>query len=131
MAAGEAFELPAFPTKPNGPTIAFCEGPDTLIRWKAISEQIGIAELLPVPGNKAAYVVHRILTADGGQLLETQWGRYLAPAPATPITGIWLRLSAPPVLAPWQAPITWTELGEACRELGVDIIRHFSAQAAR
>lgn len=106
---GEPFELPWFPTHPNAPVkIAFLEDESTFEQWKRIDPKFGWVDFLMT--NFEHIVVTQFCSPNGQTLLEQKWGDAIPSSDKKIIKGIWLRLNAPPVLPPWETPITWGDL---------------------
>lgn len=131
----EPFELPHFPgVASRTMTVAYTEGPMSFARWEATVETRGIVEFAHVQGNAAVQVakhfygpgkaghpmsLHRD-AAKRHRVLDPRWGQGLEAAKGER-TGMWVRLTAPPTLSPWQAPATWGELREACRRQDINL----------
>ena len=116
---GEPFELPEFPTVAGARTVAYAEGRDSYAVWDALPDRAGNVDLVRV--REGIYAVARFHGTGGRSVFEPHWGSALSPEVDGATRGIWLRLDAVPVLAPWQAPSTWGELRAVAREQGCDI----------
>ncbi|MCY4619754.1 MAG: ThiF family adenylyltransferase [Chloroflexi bacterium] len=109
---GEPFELPDFRSVRNGP-IAFGESSDDLDAWAGITERVGLADLATAPTGNGTRVVRAFRTLKRKPLRNVQWGSLLSSSPDTSSPALWIRVSSVPVLDPWQAPMTWSELRAA------------------
>ncbi len=140
----EPFELPQFPVSSNsGMTVAYTEGPASFALWEAAAETSGIVDFASIPGNASVCVakyfygpgktgrsmsLHRD-AARRQRVLDPRWGQGLESAEVEH-PGIWVRLTAPPTLSPWQAPATWGELREACQRQGINLDNEMQVVAA-
>lgn len=116
LSPGDPFELPEYPAADVGLlTLAFLENSESFNRWLSITANSGIVELSSWPAQPLVVIVKQFLDASGRTLLANVWGD--AVVGATNVErAAWLRLPAPPILQPWQAPRTWGELRRFCRE---------------
>ncbi len=117
---GEPFELPQFPLG-EPITVAFCENAETFSLWQRSEQKTGLVDLLGVNDGGRTFFTKRFRSLDGKEVLKSNWGTALSSQTQEPLTGIWLRLNKLPVLPPWQAPMTWQELQEACRFSGIEL----------
>lgn len=119
--SGEPFELPVFPVQGSSITAVFCEGTDTFAAWRDVEECVGLVDLASFSTGRDFLLVRRFWTCDGRELLAPNWGLAIQNTSEEPLLGIWLRIKDVPILHPWQAPITWGELRQACNVQSVDI----------
>ena len=112
---GDPFELPDFRSATNK-TLAFSESSADLAAWAGVTECVGLAELTSVPTKDGAMVVRAFRTLKRKPVLNVHWGSLLTSSPATSSLALWIRVPAVPVLDPWQAPMTWSELRAATAE---------------
>lgn len=116
---GDPFELPDF--APSPPVICFTEDEGTFAKWEARPDTAaGIAEIGWGSASKKWLFVRRFNDGRNRTILNCGWGNYISSLEQT-YTSIWLRLSEVPVLRPWQAPVTWGELRQACSDQGIDL----------
>ena len=120
VVAGDPFELPDFRTRgPDPSALATHEDAASLARWRG-APRAGIAEFA-ILGTSAApvAVVKAWFGPHGAELFRPAWGTYVAEK-AGQRSALWLRLDEFPVVEPWQAPATGTELLAAARTQGLD-----------
>ena len=119
---GDPFELPEYSAVHVGRlTLAFLENSESFSRWLSITETCGFVELSSWPAQPLLVIVREFVSASGKPVLAYSWGD--AAIGATSVErAAWLRLPSVPVLKPWQAPRTWGELRQYCREhqVGLD-----------
>lgn len=115
----EPFERPQFPRETSPVfTVAYTEDTVSYARWNATPERSGLVDLSE---STSGVIITRCFRRSGGRPIWTPpWGSVVEARTST-LRGVWLRLSEPPVLPPWQAPITWGELRAACRRQDVDL----------
>jgi hypothetical protein len=129
---GEPFELPQ--VLPGGGldfTFAFQEGPETLGAWENGAGRAGLVNLFELDPDKSIFLVDRFFSASGETVLAPGWGRSVADPSKERVRGAWIRLNGVPVLHPWQNPVTWGELREACRAQGLDFDGQLNKVASR
>lgn len=117
---GESYELPFYP-KEGGLSLVFNEGPETFATWKGISEKAGLAKLSKISRKQNILYVKSFGSTRKEILLELVWGRMLRGEEREEIIAGWIQLNQIPVISPWQAPITWGELRQACFNQGVSL----------
>ena len=115
---GDPFELPYVPHG-NGLSIAFCEGSSTLRSWLQSGKRCGIAKGQMREAEPPILAVTRFESGKDRQPVEQEWGRGVAGEDAQ--DSAWIRLDGVPVLPPYQIPMTWGELREACRIQGAEL----------
>ena len=113
--SGDPFELPDFRSARNE-LLAFSESSADLAAWEGVTERVGLAELTSAPTKNGARAVRAFGTLKWKPLRNVHWGSLLASSPATSSLALWIRFPAVPVLDPWQAPMTWSELRAATAE---------------
>lgn len=117
---GEPYELPQFPVI-DPPQIAFYENAGSCVRWATTFERFGLVDIHRLAVNEDVLVASRFRSPEGAMLVDLPWGDGLAASGAEQALGIWIRLDAAPVMAPWQAPATWGELRQAVSEQAGDL----------
>ncbi|MGC4192328.1 MAG: ThiF family adenylyltransferase [Thermomicrobiales bacterium] len=117
---GAPFELPHFPATRSSMRVVFKEGEDTFKLWQVNALAWGTIEVVRPSEVPGTVVVQRFLGRSEKVLHQPGWGTLLAERQERPERGVWLRLSALPVLAPWQAPVTWGELRRLAAQQGID-----------
>ena len=115
---GDPFELPYVPHG-NGLSIAFCEGSSTLRSWLQSGKRCGIAKGQMWEAEASVLAVTRFESGKDRPPVEQEWGRRVAGEDAQ--DSAWIRLEGVPVLPPYQIPMTWGELREACRIQGAEL----------
>ena len=115
---GDPYELPYVPHG-NGMSIAFCEGSSTLRSWLPRGKRCGIARGKMREAEPPILAVTRFESGKDRPPVEQEWGRGVVGADAQ--DSAWIRLEGVPVLPPYQIPMTWGELREACRIQGVGL----------
>lgn len=120
---GDPFELPHFPKlSSEATTVAFCEGSDSFAHWQQIAECCGTVDLLCIRNEPELLLVKRFRSADNRVLVEASWGELLEHMYGKELRrGIWIRVTRPLVLDPWQVPTTWEELRFACQTQSINI----------
>lgn len=113
---GEHFELPRFSQLSD--TVGFCEDSSTFSSWPASAARYGRVELVPLPGG-GAHAARRFLDSSGRMIVAPAWGAWIAKCATPQVTG-WLRLDSVPVVKPYQAPGTWSELWRIIAEAGIN-----------
>ncbi len=121
LTCGDRFELPDFPTDGDG-WLAFCETAQSLAAWQSTDVDYG-------------YVRTRVFEEPGKLKLVTafedensrpvipapHWGNFVREKTKDGPEGLWLRVPEIPVLEPWQAPATWTELAGVLEQQGIKV----------
>ncbi len=114
---GDAFELPAFPTKVLlTKTLIFSETDETFRKWSVSTQKLGTFTFKPLKLNGALAVVTSFKYSDGEAILTSRWGSAITDDSALEQSGLWLRFEKVPVFNPWHAPNTWDELRQLCKE---------------
>lgn len=116
--SGDYYELPYIPDR-NGMSVAFCEGRSTLRQWQAGGKRHGIARGKLLDTDPAILAVTRFDTGQGRPAIEQEWGRSVSGEDGQ--EAVWIRLDSVPVLPPYQIPMTWGELRQACGMQGIDL----------
>ena len=117
---GDPFELPDFCQK-SSPTLAFNETQASLEGWTRVTDSVGLAELIAVPGASQVWCLKSFNSLQGRPLVIMEWGAFLSGISEPLRTALWIRLPSTPVLEPWQAPMTWGEVRYALQEQEVDL----------
>ena len=117
---GEPYEVPDFPSR-GAEVVCFSEAADSCQEWQALAEPVGFVSLRRAPGTTTRLVVDTFRgSVDPDSIAQRAWGTSLSETEVSDL-GLWVLLSGPPVLDPWQAPGTWGELREVCANLGLDL----------
>jgi molybdopterin/thiamine biosynthesis adenylyltransferase len=120
---GDPFEIPHFPGATLADTtVAFAEGAASFNVWESTAMTYGTVNLMPLAAKPSIHAVTGFYTLPGLPVMEHQWGHGTLLG-STPTRGVWLRLSIPLAIEPWQAPATWGELCRTCRAGKVDLDR--------
>ena len=109
---GDPYELPYVPHC-GDKNVTFCEGPSTLSRWTEIGTQHGTAEANILDTNPPTIIVTRFNAGKHHPPVEQEWRKEIGGNESPSV--IWIRTNSVPVLPPYQIPMTWGELREACR----------------
>ena len=119
----EPFERPPFPHEASPIlTIAYTEDTETYARWQDIPDRSGLVDLSE---SMSGVIITRCFRRSSGRILWIpSWGTVVGTMTSV-LRGIWLRITEPPVLPPWQAPTTWGEFRTACRYQGVNLEEMF------
>jgi hypothetical protein len=120
---GDPFELPAFPLNRTTRKVVFTEGTKSFTEWQQISIMAGIVELTPLGSDRKVLAVTSFQSTRYHELLHPHWGKVITDLSSKTIEGVWIRLKQLPVLEPWQIPLTWDELRDACRIQQIDLDR--------
>jgi ThiF family len=119
---GEPFELPQYPIDQTSPlSIAFSEAPESYATWQEAAGEFGFVDFYVLRREISVQVVKAFKTLGGGVLLMPDWGPGVTQGASVISHGFWFRLRETPVLEPWQAPTTWAELRDNCRQQGFDL----------
>lgn len=118
--SGAPFELPDFGVGERL-LVATSEDARSLRAWTAVRATSGRVRLAELRSKPRVLVATAFVDVRGREVWTPSWGDFIA-APDRPFqTGAWLRLPAPPVMPPWQAPTTWAELRAAASSQGADV----------
>ncbi len=120
----EPFELPEF-TLSNTLDLkfAFSEDAVTFMQWESTVCRYGIAELEVYKSKPYVYYVKKFKSLKGINVHYTQWGCQLSKmSNHSTINAPWILLNQLPVVNEWQAPETFGELIDACRNQQIDIM---------
>ena len=109
---GDPYELPYIPHC-GDMNVAFCEGPSTLRRWTEIGTQHGTAEANVLDTNPPTVIVTRFNAGKHHPPVEQEWRKDIGGNESPSL--IWIRTNSVPILPPYQIPMTWGELREACQ----------------
>jgi len=118
--AGDPFELPHFPLS-ESTKIVFSENPESLKQWQSISDLVGLVDLSFLRQKPDILFVKTFHSTQGKGLITPNWGAVMEGIEEEPTKGIWIRLSTPPVLPPWQVPKTWGDFRRVCHMQGSDL----------
>lgn len=117
---GEPFELPDFRT-PVTPLVAFNEDEVSFRRWADVESQRGFVRLAPLRDKPEVLMVRAFQDDRNNDLVVPAWGSKITALSRPDQVGLWIRIPEVPRLAPWRAPVTWRELGDALDPQGVHI----------
>lgn len=119
---GDPFEFPHFPRR-NRQTWAFIEDSASFTNWQSSASQFGTVKLqIPEFNNQVLAVTE--FCCDTASIHTCSWGKAMSESRGNKHEGLWFRLAAIPVLPPWQMPIKWDELFQACERGGFDLKAH-------
>lgn len=119
VAKGEPFELPDFRFGGGG-RLACAEDRESLATWRSLGLRAGYVETKRLG---KVLVAERFLADELRTVVHApRWGEVLTEAKEGPV-GLWVRVDEVPVVPPWQAPTSWSELVERCEALGLDLER--------
>jgi hypothetical protein len=118
---GDPFEMPAFSIEQQSTVVGVSEHPRNLSSWRTCSCRFGLADFAQINANTLAvvsfYTLHRKMVK------AVKWGKTITEAfNASRKLGAWILLNEVPVISPWQAPVNWSELKQACRSQHIDIL---------
>lgn len=117
---GEPFELPKYFGAISSPnSVAFNEGP--LPDEAAQMPEMGFVQLRYSRFAEGALLIDRLVSRGGNLLRVTAWGPDAFHPDKGAVTGAFIRLPGPPVLEPWQGPLTWNEVRAALLRVGVNM----------
>ncbi|WP_181422108.1 ThiF family adenylyltransferase [Halomonas sp. LBP4] len=126
LITGDPFELPVFPNTDlikkgkKWVRVAFQENSRRLLKWNARDEVWGMVPLHPVAGRQDVKAAGDFEDGQGNSIISASWGEAVDQRSGVQWAA-WLRLPAPPVMSPWAAPQTWSELAVICQKLGIDL----------
>ncbi|TDN36787.1 ThiF family adenylyltransferase [Hymenobacter sp. UV11] len=119
---GDVYELPDFAIggKTLGNRLVYLENEESFALWQQDTNTSGIAWLSNSPETNTLYV-RSFLPARGKQAIYTPpWGQVVA-SKKKDWQALWIRLNEMPVVGPWQAPATTTELAQALTAQGKNL----------
>ncbi|MFQ5968800.1 MAG: ThiF family adenylyltransferase, partial [Acidimicrobiia bacterium] len=120
--AGDPCELPSLPASASQAAVVFSEGSDTFGLWQELPERFGLVDLVPLRSKRERLLVKAFRSSAGRALLVPAWGTGLeVNMPEGVHVGIWFRLEEPPILPPYQIPMTWREVRAACQAQGIEL----------
>ncbi len=119
---GEPYELPQFLHDARRAHIVFSENAESYAKWKSISPNYGLLDLVCIRKEPDIFAVKSFMTTQNRILIASEFGAHLSKVPGPVLRGIWVRLNQLPVLQPWQAPIRWKEIQEACLTQGLNFM---------
>ena len=115
---GDPYELPYIPNC-GDMNVAFCEGPSTLRRWTKIGTEHGTAESNVLDTDPPTIIVTRFSAEKHHPPVEQEWRKDIGGNKSPSV--IWIRTNGIPVLPPYQIPMTWGQLREACQLRGINL----------
>lgn len=115
---GDPYELPYVPTASDG-LLAFNEGPENLEEWRGLKKRFGYVSLNELKTGCPVFLPMKFFSRKGDEEFSPPWGKPLGES----LTNLsaWIMLDEVPVLDPWQIPMTWVELREACLKQGTEL----------
>ena len=115
---GDPYELPYVPTASDA-LLAFSEGSENLEGWRGLKRRFGYVSLNELKTGFSVFLPMKFFNRKGDEEFSPPWGKPLG----EPLTNLsaWIMLDAVPVLDPWQIPMTWGELRDACRKQGMEL----------
>ncbi|MGD2092106.1 MAG: ThiF family adenylyltransferase [Candidatus Aminicenantes bacterium] len=123
VSPGDPFELPHFPNDSsykNG-AVVFSEDANSLHVWNQIDENSGIAILEIYESAPKRIFVKIFLSAKNKELYRPCFGNAFSEKSKFSFECIWIKIRNLPVLAPWQAPVSWGELKRLFEEENLDL----------
>jgi hypothetical protein len=118
---GDPFEMPAFSIGKRITVVGVSEHPRNLSSWRKCSYHFGLAEFAQINDNSLAVV--NFYTLNQEIVKTVKWGTTInGTINRSKKIGAWILLNEVPVLPPWQAPVNWGELKQACRKQEIDIL---------
>ena len=115
---GDPYELPDIPHQ-QAPLIAFSENASNLRQWQDTSTPYGTAAVELLDGPLSTRAITRFNAGSRRPPIEQDWSKPFRASPAE--LAIWLKLNRAPALPPWQIPMTWGELRQACAMQGINL----------
>lgn len=122
ISVGDPLELPV-PSRLDGTLVlGFREEIVDFAWWGAKSETWGFARISPVRGAREAFAIVDFLDACADKFRVVRWGEGIGIGEGNgEVNAIWCRAPSIPVLEPWQAPATWSELSNWAAGAGFDL----------
>ncbi len=117
LRAGEPFELPAYMSRQDG-VVGFIENEGSLRVWEADTASAGLAAVAVLRDKPSIFAVRRFVTRRG-VVWEPEWGQTIS-ATRNEQVALWIRLERPPVIEPYEPPLTFENLRTALDAQGVD-----------
>ena len=117
---GKPYELPDIPHR-KAPIVAFCESESSLRYWKDTTAQYGTADVEALGNPASTRLLTRCNAGSRAPPVEQEWSNPVGKGQGE--LAIWLKMNRAPVLPPWQIPMTWGELRQACAMQGTDLDR--------
>jgi molybdopterin/thiamine biosynthesis adenylyltransferase len=119
---GDPFELPYIPfTNNTGITVAFRESEESMIRWQEHQLKAGRVSFYRLRRNPEVLVVKNFKNFKNEVLVSNQWGKFVNEHKKDVKEGLWITIPSFPILPPWQIPMNWGELREACHNQRIDL----------
>ncbi|PRO66472.1 HesA/MoeB/ThiF family protein [Alkalicoccus urumqiensis] len=116
----EPFELVDFP-KASPLKVGFSETVQTFKFWNSLDIKFGLVTFSIL--NNGVLLVRKYQKLNGTCVRRVNWGNYPTQyEPVKKISGSWVILKEIPHIKPWQAPFTWGELTNICRNQGVELL---------
>jgi len=128
---GEPFELPLIPPRSlikeqeskELYKLLFSEGPIDISPWTGITANTGRARCFNLNTDKRRWFLEWLIGPKNELLLQVSWGKHVTSSRGTTWDGIWLKLSAMPLVKPYRFPLTWGELSKSLFERGVSMTK--------
>ncbi|MBO4915387.1 MAG: ThiF family adenylyltransferase [Oscillospiraceae bacterium] len=132
LQSGDYYESPQYPAQDNG-LFAFNEDCVSFIQWEDSSKKYGIAKVYAksLNGTKLYYTSKFVSYDESECIYELHWGSFLTSTQSEGEDALWIKLSSPPVVNIWQAPMTLKELQAACNTQGIDFLELLKLFAVR
>ncbi|WP_269317796.1 HesA/MoeB/ThiF family protein [Exiguobacterium sp. KJ 601] len=116
----ELFELIDFPEF-SSLKLGFSEDSQSFMHWNSIKVKYGIATFSVL--HSGVFLVREFKKLNGLSLRNNEWGYHSSQVKSDDrILGSWILLKEVPHFKPWQAPLTWSELTEICKNQKIDIL---------
>jgi hypothetical protein len=117
MQSGDYVELPTFDAR-STPVLGFVENPADLFGWLSVTGNWGYAVTGLLQGTFSYRKVISFLSRSGDVLKTAD---KTTGQSGSAIDAIWMILPQAPILAPWQAPVTWQELSVLLADHAFDL----------
>lgn len=124
VSRGDFFELPDY-SVPAKLLFVYNEDPVSLMQWEDCDEKTGLAQVCIKKNSSDLTIIYvtSFRTKSNEAIYLPCWGNrnFLSENNSAEESALWIRLSSPPLLDPWQAPMTFFELQKACGSQGIDL----------
>ena len=99
--------------------VAFCEGLSSLRQWTETGIRHGTADANILDTAPPTVILTRFNAGKRQPPVEQEWRKELGSNEFPPV--LWIKVNSVPVLPPYQIPMTWGELRQACQLEGIDL----------
>lgn len=122
VSSGDYFELPDY-TSLQADVFAFSEDIVSMMQWEDTELDYGTAKIQRLSSGDI-YFIKSFMSADEKEnVYAPSWGSCMykcEDSSASTSAALWIKMSSPPVVNGWQAPMTFGELQQACAAQGID-----------